>query len=422
MNRIIAVVGGGAAGCMAAVSAARSAAGEPVQIILLEAGKGIGAKIRITGNGRCNLTNLQIRPEHYYSVEQADPMRIYEKYSPDTLRSFFEERGVFLHSRGDLIYPLTDRADTVAELFERELHREKVQVQYDARIREIRREGKRFLLRDEHGNRWQADAVILATGGLTGKRLGCRGDGYALSQQIGLHVTDCFPALTYLKTDCAGLAAADGVRCEAELKLLIGDKAAAQERGELQLTKKGLSGIVCFQISHPAAQALRTGREAILQIDFAPDITDDQLRKQILERMKKIPEENPALSELFFGMIHPGAAAMIIRSSGQVEERKARKLHPEELMKLLKQIKAFRVRITGTGDYEEAQVTAGGVRMKDLNENLEAADCEGLYLCGELLDVDGLCGGYNLTFAMCSGAVCGMAAAEKISRMISQGG
>ena len=412
MSRTIAVVGAGAAGCMAALSAAMNRPAADTRILLLESSSRIGAKIRVTGNGRCNLSNLEILPEHYFSVGSSDPMPVFRKFSPQELRTFFEERGVFLHNRGKLIYPLTDRAETIAGLFERELEKEKVQILTDTRIRGIRTEETGYVLRAEDGREFREECVILSCGGLAGRNLGCEGDGYELAGQMGLTATACFPALTYLKTDCAGLTAADGVRCTAAVSLYDGTEKVREEAGELQLTRRGLSGIVIFQLSHPAAALIRKSRETFVVIDFAPEVSREQLLRQIRERMKRVPDENPMLSELFFGMIHPGAAAMIIRSAGQVEERRARKLHPQELEDLLMQIKSFRVRITGTGGYEDAQVTAGGVSMSGLTENLEAVSRKGLYLCGELLDVDGLCGGYNLTFAMCSGAVCGRAAAQ----------
>ena len=411
-NVRVIVVGGGPAGCMAALFAREAGA----EVLLLEANPQVLEKAAITGNGRCNLSNLAITPDAYHTVESNHLAKsAFLTYRPERLLNYFTENGIYLHTRGNLIYPQTDRAETIVLFLKRKLQRNGVVIRTGTAVTGVNWDPETgdFLIRTEDDDVLTADRVVLATGGLVHRGRDCGAAGYTLAKSLGHHLTATMPALTYLTTNEKHLAAADGVRCEARLTLLDPGKPqqGVSEQGELQITKKGLSGIAVFQLSHAAGTLLREGVQPELEIDFLPGVPEEEYNREIAGRIQSGICREETVADLFLGILQPKAASWLIREAGEVEERKVKKCDKEALLKLLSSVKHRRCIITGTGSYPEAQVTAGGVQGNEVTEAFESVYHKGLYFAGELLDVDGPCGGYNLTFAMCSGAAAGAAAA-----------
>ena len=369
-----AVIGAGASGCMAAVSAALSGA----SVLLLESNDKICRKIYATGNGRCNLTNLHMSGECYHTGGGEDLSAFFARFSVEDHLAFWQSRGICLHDRQGYVYPQTDQAATIAEGFEKILDSLGVRIALHERVQSVHTDGKGiFRIETQEGHRCFAGTVVLAGGGMAGPQFGCRGDMYRIAEALGHHVRKPLPALTPLISDDRDLKAASGVRCDAAIALRIDGTKICSERGELQMTESGISGIPVFQMSAMGE------------------------------------DRNSMLGRFFLGLVNRKILDLILRRRGMQAEKKASKVSDNELTAIMHDMRRFPVRITEAAGFQKAQVTSGGIQLSQTDENLQSNRCPGLYFAGELLDVDGICGGYNLQWAMTSGWIAGKSAAER---------
>ena len=409
----VAVIGAGPSGCMAAAAAARNG----LQTLLFDANDRIGKKIYATGNGRCNLTNLHLDNNCYHTGGREDLSAFFARFSVEDHIRFWESEGIFLHDRQGYVYPRTDQAATIAEAFEKILREAGVSFISEQRVMSVRslreRGDTRFLIETQSGEHYFARKVILSGGGAAGPQYGCSGDMYRIAESLGHSVRKPLPALVPLYSDDRNLKAAAGVRCDARITLLCEGSEPLTERGELQMTDKGISGIPVFQLSGTAARALDQGREVTAVIDLLPDFEEKRWRAEISRRMRA--DRNCMLSVFYLGLVNRKMLDLILRKRGLQAEKKASKVQEEVLIGIMEDMRALRVAITGTGDFRQAQVTSGGIPLSEVSDDLESLKCPGLYLAGELLDADGICGGYNLQWAMTSGWIAGTAAARERS-------
>ena len=403
-----AVIGAGASGCMAAVSAALSGA----SVLLLESNDKICRKIYATGNGRCNLTNLHMSGECYHTGGGEDLSAFFARFSVEDHLAFWQSRGICLHDRQGYVYPQTDQAATIAEGFEKILDSLGVRIALHERVQSVHTDGKGiFRIETQEGHRCFAGTVVLAGGGMAGPQFGCRGDMYRIAEALGHHVRKPLPALTPLISDDRDLKAASGVRCDAAIALRIDGTKICSERGELQMTESGISGIPVFQMSAKAAGALDEGKEVSALIDFLPAMDESSFQAEITRRMGE--DRNSMLGRFFLGLVNRKILDLILRRRGMQAEKKASKVSDNELTAIMHDMRRFPVRITEAAGFQKAQVTSGGIQLSQTDENLQSNRCPGLYFAGELLDVDGICGGYNLQWAMTSGWIAGKSAAER---------
>ena len=406
-----AVIGAGASGCMAAVSAALSGAG----VLLLEANDKICKKIYATGNGRCNLTNLYMSGECYHTGGGEDLSAFFARFSVEDHLAFWQSRGIYLHDRQGYVYPQTDQAATIAEGFEKTLESLGVRISLKERVQRIRRDEKgTFRIETQEGHQYAAKSVVLAGGGMAGPQFGCRGDMYRIAESLGHRVRKPLPALTPLLSGDKDLKAAAGVRCDAAVTLLIDGSEVSGERGELQMTESGISGIPVFQMSAAAAAALDEGRKVSAVISFLPGMDECTFQAETSRRLEE--DRNCMLGRFFLGLVNKKVLDLILRRRGLQAEKKASKLSDHELSAIMQDMRRFPVRITAVEGFQKAQVTKGGIPLSQTDENLQSDRCPGLHLAGELLDVDGICGGYNLQWAMTSGWIAGESAAGRSIR------
>lgn len=409
----VAVIGAGPSGCMAAAAAA----GNGQRTFLFDANDKVGRKIYATGNGRCNLTNLHMDNNCYHIGGREDLSAFFALFSVEDHIRFWESAGIFLHDRQGYVYPRTDQASTIAEAFEKMLREARVQFLPEHKVSGIRtckeRGGSRFLVETQNGEHYFARKVILAGGGAAGPQYGSSGDMYRIAGELGHSVTKPLPALVPLCSDDRDLKAAAGARCDARITLLCEGSDPISERGELQMTERGISGIPVFQLSAAAARALDQGRKVTAVIDLLPDFEKEKWEAEIIRRMRE--DRNCMLSMFCLGLVNRKVLDLILRKRGLQAEKKASKLPDKVLIGIMEDMRALRVRITGTGDFRQAQVTTGGIPLSEVSDDLESLKCPGLYLAGELLDVDGICGGYNLQWAMTSGWIAGTGAAKERS-------
>lgn len=402
--RTVAVIGGGASGMMAAVTAAS----EGARVILLEHKDRIGKKILSTGNGRCNFTNIHQEPICYHSEDPLFPWEVVEKFNAQAVISFFLQLGVYSKNRNGYIYPNSDQASAVLDAFRMELDRLKVEIRTGVECREIRPGKKGFTVLTDQGP-VRADRVILCAGSKAAPTTGSDGSGYDLAKKLGHRILPVLPSLTALKCEEKFFKSIAGVRANGSVSIWSGGECIAKDTGEIQLTDYGISGIPVFQVSRYASKLLYEKKETDAVLDFMPDFTKTQTDAFLRARAKTRPDKS---AEMFLiGLFHKKLCDLWIRLSEIPRQRKAGELTEDEIARLTDLIKEFRVRVRETNPYDKAQVCCGGVDTREVNpETLESVYVPGVYFAGEILDVDGMCGGYNLTFAWASGYVAGKAA------------
>lgn len=419
MKKVV-VVGAGASGMMAAIFAARNGA----KVIVLEHSKQAGKKILQTGNGRCNLTNLYIDENCYQNEDNLSVLDVIKKFSPEDTIDFFAQCGVKVKVRKgyansykeQYVYPNSDQAVTVLESLLNEINRLKIDIIFDADILNIKREKSGFNIDvkiNEIKKNIVADSVILATGSKAAPKTGSDGSGYELSKRLGHKIVKPLPALVPLETDYKDIKLVSGVRCDGVVSLCYkdGTKIAAQ-KGEIQFTDYGISGIPVFQISRYAVKNIDENKKIVVHIDLLPEMNANELKAHF-EKMKNTRRDMEIVN-CINGLLNNKLSVLIVKNI--FKERKSiklDKLKAEEIEKICEFIKNFSVNIVGFKSYDKGQICIGGVNLKDVNlDTMESKLLKGLFFCGELLDVDGICGGYNLQWAWSSGYLAGVSAAK----------
>ena len=398
MKRVV-VIGGGAAGMMAALSAAESAEN---RVVLLERQARLGRKLLATGNGRCNLTNTAASPAHYHGAEAAFVRPALERFDAAATLAYFHALGLLtVEEYGGRVYPLSNSANSVLDVLRFALAQAGVEQRTACPARELRRTGHGFAVFTD-GGRIDADALIVACGGCAGAKLGGVTDGYELLKPLGHRRTSLFPALVQLRSAPEFPRALKGIRCHAALTLRRGSAVLARSEGELQFTDNGVSGPVVFDISRAAA----TGGDGLtLHIAFLP-----QPEAELLALLRDRRALFPALEagELLTGMLHNRLGRMLVKQAGLNGAQPIGELPDGALERLVPLLRDFPLPLRGTEGFDQAQVTAGGLRTADFDPaTLESRIQPGLFACGELLDVDGDCGGFNLQWAWSSGRLAG---------------
>lgn len=402
--RTVAVIGGGASGMMAAVTAASAG----VHVILLEHRDRIGKKILSTGNGRCNFTNICQEPACYHSEDPIFPWRVVQNFDAQAVISFFFRLGVYSKNRNGYIYPCSDQASAVLDAFRMELDRLDVEIRTGIECREIRPGKKGFSVLTDQGP-VRADRVILCAGSKAAPVTGSDGSGYDMAKKLGHRILPVLPALTALRCEEKFFKRISGVRVNGTVSVWSAGKCIAKDTGEIQLTDYGISGIPVFQVSRHASGLLYENREAVAVLDFMPDFTEEQMAEFLRARARTRPQK-PA--EMFLvGLFHKKLSDLWICLSKIPGQRRAAELTDVDISRLTRLIKEFRVHIREANPFDKAQVCRGGVDTREVDpDTMESVRVPGVYFAGEILDVDGICGGYNLTFAWASGYAAGKAA------------
>lgn len=406
--RHIIVIGGGASGMMAAISAARHGA----RVTILEHNDRVGKKILSTGNGRCNFTNTAQEPIFYRCDNLLFPWTVIEKYPAQKTIAFFTELGIYSRNKNGYLYPYSEQASAVLDVLRMELERLCVEVQYNEHICRARKTKKGFEVCSEK-NAYTADAVILATGSKAAAFTGSDGSGYDIAKSFGHSMRPVLPALVQLRCKETFYKSLSGVRLQGKVSLFADGELEAFDTGEIQLTNYGISGIPVFQVSRYASQALYEKKKVRAELDFMPDFTDAQFEGFLRHRISTHPERR---MEVFLtGLFNKKLCPLLLKLSDIKVNLTAGETGEKEIKALVKTIKHFSTEVTGTNSFEQAQVCAGGVDTARINpETMESLLVPGLYFAGEIVDVDGICGGYNLQWAWSSGYVAGENAAKSV--------
>ena len=401
-----AVVGGGAAGMMAALTAA----GHGVNVILIEHTKRLGSKLLQTGNGKCNFTNLDMGKEHFQNEDREFVGKVLESFRVSDTLEFFKGIGIYSRQRGGYVYPNSETAASLQDALRAEVERSGVIVYTECQVELIKRERGGFVLETNRG-RINADTLILATGSKAAPKTGSDGSGYILAKSLSHSIVKPLPALVQLTSDNRQCKVMAGVRSTGCVTIYADGKKLAEDLGEIQYTEYGISGIPVFQVSRYAVKAKDRKKEVLAVVDMLPEFSEEELREDIRKRLEK--EGNKDIVSFFAGLLNKKLVQGVVKSVGADMNMTAAQAGEKKLCRLVREMKEYSFDITGSRSYEYAQVCQGGVKLSEVNpETMESRLCKGLYFAGELLDVDGKCGGYNLQWAWSSGYLAGKSAAE----------
>ena len=413
MKRIC-IIGGGPAGVMAAIAAAES--GE--KVTLIERNDMLLKKLLLTGNGRCNYSNENITLDGYNFDESHLFSKILEELDSKWLENFFYENGMLTKKQGDLMYPRSEKAETVRNTLIEILRENNVEILLSKKVVGVKSHidgnaeksdnmniEKAFSLVFDDGTQTECSSIVIATGGKAYPSTGSDGGGYRISRELGHNVTFTYPVLTRLFTSDKDVLELAGVRFKGRVSALIENETVGTQDGEIQFTDKGLSGICVFNLSRFLSKAIEDKIECEIAIDFLPEFSKEEINSFIKSHSKKCSKEDP--HSLLSKMTNEKIASLIIkRANIKTFDEKAQK----EIANLLKD---FRVKISDHDSFSNAQITKGGVNIEEVSGDMQSLVSPGVFFAGEVLDVDGICGGFNLHWAFASGYKAGKKAAEE---------
>ncbi len=460
MNYDVIIVGAGASGLMAAITAARQGS----SVLVIERKEKESKKILATGNGKCNFTNIVQKPECYRSDDSAFAMKVLSCFDVSKTLHFFEELGIYPKERGGYFYPNSEQAASVVQVLLMECDRLNVHFNYEESVIEIMKPNYTVvterIIKDENNKKidhknnaldyknkavdnknnaadlknkpvdyknkaadlknntdkqnaevmkqtYYGKNLILAAGGCASPQLGSDGSGYKLAKSLGHTIIKPLPALVQLKSPDKYCKTVSGVRTVARVTAFADNKQIAGEEGEILFTDYGISGIPIMQISRYVSKALDQGLRIQLGLDYLPELSKETLITMLRQRLQRNPEKS--IEEMMVGLLNHKLSYIIINEMKIDPYKRAKQISENEIELLVNQTKSFRMVISDTNSFENAQVCAGGVNTKEIDDkSMESKLSKNLYLVGELVDVDGTCGGYNLQWAWSSGYLAGI--------------
>ncbi|MCR4788747.1 MAG: NAD(P)/FAD-dependent oxidoreductase [Lachnospiraceae bacterium] len=400
------IIGGGASGMTAAIFSALK--GDDVTII--EHNERLGKKILSTGNGRCNLTNRKLSGDirtHFSELGCADETfyrNIISKFGYEDTIDFFYGLGLMTKERGDLVYPLSDQAGSVLDVLRFKVRDLDVKVLTECHVKDIKRkeDGSFFIVSDKGS--FSCDKLIIATGSKAAPQTGSDGSGYEIAKKLGHRINEVRPGLVRLRSKDDFLRQVSGVRSQALLSLFDDDKKICSEEGEIQFTDHGISGIVTMNISN---RLHLCGKKPVVHIDLIPNVPAEDFYKELVKRRESFPKRSA--EDLVTGTVNKKLGLLSLKLSGIRQDTKAASISDEGLKNLAGHIRDLTVNIEGPDGFMDAQICLGGVDCSELDDGLQSRIVPGLYFCGEILDLHGDCGGYNLQLAWSTGAIAGRA-------------
>lgn len=405
MRYDVVVIGGGMSGMTAAIRAASGmrSRGKTPHILLLEKNKKLGKKLYATGNGKCNLANRNLDLSCYESENEFFPYKIMTVNSCNEVEAFFRQLGVMLRDDHGYLYPMSMQASSIVWALSDRIRAEKIELHLSEKAESVKIQDGLYRVYTDQGS-YETVNLILACGGAAAPKLGGSLSGYRLAESLGHTVIEPLPGLCKLKTkeDCELL---NGVRTGAEAALYIGDKLYMTERGELQFTAEGLSGIMIFNLSVPAAVYLKQNENVSVVVDFLPDLTEHA----IISYLESFQSDNPDRTVLacLNGLLHEKISQYILKRMN-ISGKYTGELDKHTFYEIAKRMKRCIFPVVSSGSFEEAQVACKGIDTMQINpDTMESRIQPNLFLTGEMLDVTGKCGGYNLMWAVITGIKAG---------------
>lgn len=403
MSKVI-IIGGGASGIIAAIYA-KNANNE---VIILEKNSVCGKKLLITGNGRCNYFNSDQELKHYHTNSNIDLKGVINSENLEIITNFFEKVGIIPKIKNGYYYPLSNQATSIANALVLQAKLLGVEIKNNITVTDIISLDNKFLIKTDYED-FECDKLILATGSKAAPKTGSDGFSYKLLEKLGHKIIKPLPALVQLKSNAKITSLWDGVRADALATLYINDEKEKEENGEVMLTDYGVSGICIFNLSGKVAIALEENKSVSIKINFLPTINMDinwleNYNKKVVGR---------TVSELLDCLLNYKLVNALLRVLKIDNDSKLDELSDSKKEELIKALTNYEIEIVGTNSYDKAQVCSGGVSLEEIKlTTMESKIIPKLYLSGELLDVDGDCGGYNLTWAWISGMLAGKGASS----------
>lgn len=408
MKRKVIVVGGGASGMVAAIWARRMGA----DVTIVERNPRVGKKILATGNGRCNFTNIYCNVRHYHGKNPAFVEPALSAFDVDKTIAFFEKLGI-AHKVEELgkVFPMSDQASSILDVLLYELKETNIKLICDTFVKHIKRIKTGFELSFENGNVLQGDRVILACGGKAMPSFGSDGNGFELAKSLGHRIVDIFPALVQLKLEGGFFKQIQGVKFVGTAEIISDGNTLAKDRGDILFTNYGISGPPILQISRKAGELLQQNRTAMLKISIIDSMQRKELEELLTRRFTNMPKKPLDLSMV--GLINKRLIPVVLKHAGVKDLKlEARQVSSQDKNKIAMVLTDWRFKITGLRSWPNAQVTAGGVDTQQIDPyTMESKLFPGLFFCGEIVDVDGGCGGFNLQWAWSSGYLAGISSA-----------
>ena len=405
MKTEIAVIGGGASGMIAAITARKSGK----EVVVLERKDRILKKVLITGNGRCNITNVNANISNYFGKNISSVENILNSFNPQDTMDFFNGLGIICNeeNRGK-VYPLSGQASSVVDALRFEAERLGVRIETEFYVRKIEKEGFKFKIYSEERKKIEAGRVVIAAGGQSYPELGSNGSGFELAKELGHSVTKLSPSIVQLKSEKHQVKGLQGIKTDVAVTAYGDNKKICTYDGELLFTDYGISGNVVFNISF----VMPLYKNVEFEIDFMEKFDYNELYEILKERKKMM--SHLTMENYFNGMINKKLGQFLSKVSGiEKLSKPVKDLNDSEIRKLCTVLKKYRIKILDTTGFKNAQVTAGGVSLNEVNtETLESRIVKGLYFSGEVLDVYGECGGFNLQWAWASGYIAGKNSAK----------
>ncbi|MBR4404503.1 MAG: aminoacetone oxidase family FAD-binding enzyme [Clostridiales bacterium] len=412
------IVGGGAAGLYCAAQLARTAFFSGKKILIIEGGSRVGNKLALTGSGRCNLTNTEIDLTKYNTDDQFKLESLMNRYGETDTSYYFENvLGVVLEQKGTLVYPATLKSSTVVDALRFYLEDNKVEIDLKEKVTSIAKSEDLFEVKTDADKTHLTKNIVIATGGITYPVTGSTGDVLKLVE--GLTDKTCFvpfkPALTSLSSNMVGIKGMAGIKCRGDVKIVGSDGVIrARSEGEILFTKEGgISGICVMDVSDSVVRLFDEGDENVKAVLNLTGKAGGEILQMIYIRRQMYPHRN--CSDALSGMLLRNVTDFVMKKMGlKADKMTLRELNDKQLVDLTNLLCAFPIPITGYGDVDKAQVSSGGFKLSKLDDNMQVKYCPGLYIIGEAVNVNGICGGYNLQWAWTSAAL----AAEGISQNV----
>jgi len=394
MKKVV-VIGCGASGIIASIFASSNN-----EVIVLERNSSPLKKLLLTGNGKCNYFNDDQSISNYNSSNIDLVEKIISENNIESVLSFFDKIGIVPKIKNGYYYPYSNLSNSIKEALLKEASLKGVKIKTDYLVKNIEKINNKFIINNEI----ECDYVIISTGSKACPKTGSDGIGYEILKKFGHNIIKVLPALTQLIGNKPYFKDWAGIRVDAKVSLYENNKYICSQVGEVQLTKTGLSGICIFNLSGKVKKGLDKGNREDVSINFLPFTGD--IESFLEDRNNKVKERT--ILELLEGLINYKLVKIILKESKVDENKYYNELNEKEKNNLFNNLINFKVNIIDTNDFENAQVCSGGLPLTEINVNtMESNIVEGLFITGELLDIDGLCGGYNLTIAWISGILAG---------------
>ena len=404
----IGIIGAGASGMFAAITAARQGA----EVTLIEKKDRIGKKILATGNGKCNFTNKSMKQVDFKSQYTNVFDDYVSQFDKNEVISFFQSSGMLTKEKNGYYYPRSEQASTVLDLLRLQLKTYKVSVLTEKYPISIKKKKKQFEIILNNNEKLFFDRIILACGSFAGEKKHDNYSGYTYAKNFGHTIVPVVPALVQVRAKSKDFKTIAGVRCDANIKLYIDNTLSTEEFGELQLTDYGISGIPVFQLSRYVSYGIYEKKPVTAAIDFLPEYNIEEWHSFVESKWKN-SSKNITAEEFFQGFLNKKLNLMFLKNAGIKAETPLNQLKFSKIQQAIETMKCWKIEIEGTNPFENAQVCAGGISMDEITLQMESKLIPGLFFTGELLDVDGRCGGYNLQWAWTSGYLAGKYASLK---------